>query len=128
MRGRELPGFMSTQAFYQCMSVYVEHWAQPMREIMMEVHAIAQEVSGGLADVLIQQYPALRDCIRQGAATVLANSIDRTKTQLENVLSKERDPFTLNDFLQQWVNKLRFDKFSEAVDVVFDNLKSPATN
>ena len=37
-------------------------------------------------------------------------------------MNKEKDPFTLNDFLQQWVNKLRFDRFSTAVDDVFENI------
>jgi interferon-induced GTP-binding protein Mx1 len=44
------------------------------------------------------------------------------------VLVREKDPFTLNDFLQQWVNKLRYDRFSDAVDESFDNAKSTGTD
>lgn len=33
-RGRELPGFMSAQAFYLCMSQYVDQW-QPLTAQLM---------------------------------------------------------------------------------------------
>ena len=38
--------------------------------------------------------------------------------------SLSQDPFTLNEFLEQWVNKIRFDRFSQAVDKCFDEAKS----
>lgn len=122
LRGRELPGFLSTQAFYMCMSLYVDSWEEPMKNMLKDVRKLAQEVAGKLADALIKQYPALRDSIRFAAATVLSDIFDDILSKLELLLNKEKDPFTLNDFLQQWVNKLRFDRFSAAVDDVFDNI------
>jgi interferon-induced GTP-binding protein Mx1 len=128
LRGRELPGFMSSQAFYMCMSQYVDRWYAPVQEMISDVRGIAQEVAGQLGDVLLVQYPALRDALRQAAARVLSDAVDETTKKLNDILSREKDPFTMNDFLQQWVNKLRYDRFSEAVDGVFDTAKTPASN
>jgi interferon-induced GTP-binding protein Mx len=126
LRGRELPGFLSTQAFYMCMSLYVDRWEEPMKEMLKEVRKIAQDAAGRLSDVLMAQFPALRDSIRFAASTVLSEIFDEILNTLDLVLEREKDPFTLNDFLQQWVNKLRFDGFSNAVDGVFDGLNPSA--
>lgn len=128
LRGRELPGFMSSQAFYMCMAQYVDQWQEPMQRLILDVKRVALEVSTELAEVLFVQYPGLRDSLRQVTETILANLTDVTTSKLTEVILREKDPFTLNDFLQQWVNKLRFDRFSQAVDNVFDNAKNPATN
>ena len=122
LRGRELPGFLSSQAFYMCMSQYVDLWVKPMQEMLSQVRTVVAEVSGQLADVILKQYPALRAEIRIATATILNDTADDTTRQLFDTLDREKDPFTLNDFLQQWVNKLRFDRFSDAVDDCFDSL------
>lgn len=74
------------------------------------------------------QYPSLREGLRIASARVLLDAVDDTTRKLQDALGREKDPFTLNDFLQQWVNKLRFDKFSEAVDNVFDVSVTPISN
>ena len=37
LRGRELPGFMSSQSFYMFMAQYVEAWREPARAAVSEV-------------------------------------------------------------------------------------------
>ena len=37
LRGRELPGFMSSQAFYMSMSQCVEKWSEPLHAMVEEV-------------------------------------------------------------------------------------------
>ena len=94
--------------------------------LIADVRGIAQEVAGKLADVLLVQYPSLRDTIRVVAARVLNEAVEEATKKVNDLLAREKDPFTMNDFLQQWVNKLRFDRFNEAVNTCFENAKTPA--
>jgi interferon-induced GTP-binding protein Mx1 len=124
LRGRELPGFLSSQAFYLCMSQYVEMWSKPGHELIIEVGTIAQNVAGALADSLLSQYPNLCRELRTISSKILTDSIEDCKKKLNDLLVREKDPFTLNDFLQQWINKLRYDRFSDAVDISFEHTKA----
>jgi interferon-induced GTP-binding protein Mx len=83
---------------------------------------------GRLADVLIAQYPCLRQTIRTAASDLLSASLESAAAKMSEVLSREKDPFTMNDFLQQQVNKLKVDRFNQAVDSCFENAKTPASD
>ena len=107
--------------------MYVVHVRINMyHSLIADVRGIAQEVAGKLADVLLVQYPSLRDTIRVVAARVLNEAVEEATKKVNDLLAREKDPFTMNDFLQQWVNKLRFDRFNEAVNTCFENAKTPA--
>ncbi len=110
------------------MAQYVDQWHDPMHRLAQEVRAVALEVATALADILFVQYPGLRDSLRTVTETILSELVETTASKLNDVIVREKDPFTLNDFLQQWVNKLRFDRFSQAVDATFDQAKNAATN
>jgi interferon-induced GTP-binding protein Mx1 len=38
---------------------------------------------------------------------------------LEGLVLREKDPFTINEFLQAHINKLRYDRFESSVDTAF---------
>ena len=61
------------------------------------------------------QYPALRETIRLVASRVLSDAVDQTTVKMKDILQREKDPFTMNDFLQQWVNKLKFDRYDKKI-------------
>ena len=42
----------------------------------------------------------------------------------QTLLAREKDPFTINDFLQAHINKLRYDRFDTAVERAFGSLQS----
>ena len=65
------------------------------------------------------QYPALRETIRLVASRVLSDAVDQTTVKMKDILLREKDPFTMNDFLQQWVNKLKFDRYDYLVTFIF---------
>jgi hypothetical protein len=111
LRGRELPGFMSQQAFHMCIAQYIDLWQEPMQELIQDVHSVAVDVSVHLAEVLFIQYPGLSAGFKNVAERALAGMAADTSSRLSNVLDREKDPFTLNIFLPQWVNKLRYDRF-----------------
>ena len=128
LRGRELPGFMSQQAFHMCMAQYIDMWQEPMTELIGDIHSTALEVSIKLAEILFVQYPGLQEAIKGVTEKALAIMVDELINKLNNVLIREKDPFTLNMFLPQWVNKLRYDRFINAVDKVFDESVSSNFN
>jgi len=127
LRGRELPGFMSSQAFYLCMSQYVDLWNGPMRALVEDVRAVTLEVCTELAQVLLAQFPGMRDALRVEIESILEKMSSEAHKQLLQVIAREQDPFTLNDYLEQRVNKIRFDRFSQAVDQCFEEIKSPVS-
>lgn len=127
-RGRELPGFMSSQAFYMCISEYVDQWCDPMQKLLEEVKLVAFHVATKLADVMLVQYPGLKQTLGKIVDEILETTCKKARDIVVEMLNREKDPFTLNDFLQQWVNKIRFDRFSVAVEETFDKARSPSNN
>ncbi|CAM9610022.1 unnamed protein product [Chrysoparadoxa australica] len=123
-RGRELPGFMSAQSFYMFMAQYVEAWRDPARAAVAEVRTVTLEVASRLLDVLVQQYPALREAVRGVASRALEVAYEEALTAVDDLIKKEKDPFTINDFLEAHINKLRYDRFEGAVRAAFKDLKS----
>lgn len=119
---------MSSQAFYMCMSQYVNNWEHPMQDLLKNVESVAIEVTGKLAGILLAQYPALQEAIRNVTEVVLQQFSTITVEKLTELMQREKDPFTMNDFLQQWVNKLRFDRFTKAVEESFESAKNPGSN
>lgn len=45
---------------------------------------------------------------------------------MDDLIQREKDPFTINDFLTQHINKIRFDRFETAVDNSFRAIKASA--
>ena len=78
--------------------------------------------------MLMVQYPALRDVIRSVASKVLSESLEGCTSKMAELIEREKDPFTLNDFLQQRVNKIKLDEFNAAVDRCFENARTPASD
>lgn len=128
LRGRELPGFMSSQAFYMCMSSYVDLWEEPMNQLMQEITRVAIHVTSKLGEILFIQYPKLQDTIKLLVEKVSEESLKHCTVKLSDILEREKDPFTLNEFLQQWVNKLRYDRFAKAVEESFEESKNLPNN
>ena len=126
LRGRELPGFLSSQAFYLCMSQYVDMWVKPAQDMILTIKSIAHDVTGALAQSLLPQYPNMCRELQSIAAQILNQAADECKIKLNDIIIREKDPFTLNDFLQQWINKLRYDRFSIAVDASFTSATKSA--
>lgn len=119
---------MSSQAFYMCMSQYVDLWESPVSELVQEVREVAMQGAVGIANLVLAPYPQMQDAVKQVLSTVLDEAIQKTNIHLDELLAREKDPFTLNEFLQQWVNKLRYDRFSKAIDQSFDAAKTPVAN
>lgn len=110
------------------MAQYVSAWEEPMEQIIKDVQIVAIQVAGRLAELLLGHYPILQESLKNATEKVLQEATQKALVKLTEILQREKDPFTLNEFLQQWVNKLRFDRFSKAVEQAFEQAKNPASN
>lgn len=119
---------MSSQAFYMCMAQYVDAWEKPMLDLIKQIQEVALEVSIKLADILFSAYPNLLEMMKSINEKILESLTHKSVERMHDLLFREKDPFTLNEFLQQWVNKLRFDRFTKAVELTFDHAKSAPSN
>jgi interferon-induced GTP-binding protein Mx1 len=119
LRGRELPGFMSAQSFYMFIQEFIDAWEAPARMAAAQMRALANEVVSELFQKIAVSYPVLRECFKEVASSILEQSECQALTLLEGLVMREKDPFTINEFLQAHINKLRYDRFESSVDSAF---------
>jgi len=119
LRGRELPGFMSAQSFYMFIQEFIDAWAPPARMAAAQMRALANEVVRELFEKIAASYPTLRESFQVVASSILETSEDEALQLLEGLVVREKDPFTINEFLQAHINKLRYDRFESSVDAAF---------
>ena len=77
-----------------------------------------------LVEAIALSYPALRDAYRGVAARILEGAEQTCTDAVDKILAREKDPFTVNDFLQAHINKLRHDRFQKAVNGAFAKTKA----
>lgn len=70
----------------------------------------------------------LQNVVKKATERVLENLAEETTQKLSDVLYREKDPFTLNIFLPQWVNKLRHDRFVNALNSCFERVNTHSSN
>lgn len=54
------------------------------------------EVATKLLDVLVVQYPALREAVRSVAGIVMETAYEAALEEVDELLAKEKDPFTVS--------------------------------
>ena len=119
LRGRELPGFMSAQSFYMFIQEFIDAWAAPARMAAAQMRALANEVVHEMFEKIAVSYPNLRASFQTVASSILESSEEEALGLLEGLVIREKDPFTINEFLQAHINKLRFDRFETSVNAAF---------
>jgi len=119
LRGRELPGFMSAQSFYMFIQEFIDAWAAPARMAAAQMRALASEVVCELFQKIAVSYPTLRNSLNEVALSILEETEGQALQLLDGLVMREKDPFTINEFLQAHINKLRYDRFEKSVDSAF---------
>jgi interferon-induced GTP-binding protein Mx1 len=72
-----------------------------------------------LFEKIAVSYPILRESFQEVACSILEASENESLRLLEGLILREKDPFTINEFLQAHINKLRYDRFETSVDDAF---------
>lgn len=63
------------------------------------MRSLSLEVATKLLDVLVVQYPALREAVRSVAGVVMEAAYEAALEEVDDLLSKEKDPFTVKSCL-----------------------------
>jgi len=113
---------MSAQSFYMFIQQYIDAWLPPARMAAAQTRALAAEVVAELFSKIAVSYPVLREEFVQVTATILEKTEEKCIKLLEALILREKDPFTINEFLQAHINKLRYDRFESAVQSAFTNV------
>jgi interferon-induced GTP-binding protein Mx len=119
---------MSSQAFYLVLSQCVDRWQPALHDLIQSLCEVAKEVCREMASLLLAAYPALQQAIVEVTNQVLEEAAVKATDHGQSLLDREKEPFTLNSFLQQWVNKLRYDRFAQAVEDAFTASSHPGSN
>ena len=99
-------------------------WKDPALVAVSQMCVLAWEVATKLVEAIAMGYPVLRDAYRGVASRIHETAEADCTVSVEAVLGREKDPFTVNDFLQAHINKLRHDRFASAVQEAFTKCKS----
>lgn len=60
------------------------------------MRSLSLEVATKLLDVLVVQYPALREAVRSVAGVVMETAYEAALEEVDDLLAKEKDPFTVS--------------------------------
>lgn len=63
---------------------------------LWQVRSLSLEVATKLLDVLVVQYPALREAVRSVAGIVMESAYEMALEEVDDLLAKEKDPFTVS--------------------------------
>uniref|UniRef100_A0A7S0MZ32 GED domain-containing protein n=1 Tax=Pyramimonas obovata TaxID=1411642 RepID=A0A7S0MZ32_9CHLO len=125
LRGRELTEVFNSRAFNYFVSVFVKDWVEISTECLKSCLLITREVLSGLVDDIFKQFPFLLSAVRETVVVKLVQ--DKYAQAVQNVsalLDLEGDPFTLNHYLWDTVNKTRLARFEEQLNSAIDESKS----
>jgi interferon-induced GTP-binding protein Mx1 len=118
LRGRELPGFHNSQAFYNFVASCVEAWRPAVEHCRVTVVQSARAVSARLLEKLAPAYPALAFEVTLVANRLINDLADCLSEKLDDIFVKESDPFTTNENMLELINQLRFRNFDRALEQV----------
>mmetsp|Transcript_191 Transcript_191/g.306 ORF Transcript_191/g.306 Transcript_191/m.306 type:complete len:668 (-) Transcript_191:94-2097(-) len=121
-RGRELPGFVSSQVFAGFIMDLVEGWRGVVDDCRVEVIRCARDVSSRISASLMSGYPELHSLILKITSSLLESTSDHLDSQLEALLQREQDPFTSQEVLLQLVNNIRCSSFDSVLRSVLDEV------
>lgn len=127
LRGRELPGFHNSQAFYNFVANSVEAWRPSVERCRAQVVQATRAVSALLVSKLMPSYPGMGSAVTDISTKLINEFSDELSSKLDDIFVKESDPFTTNENMLELINQLRFRNFERALEQVMASVKEPTT-
>ena len=123
LRGRELPGFHNSQAFYNFVANCVEGWRPAVERCRSQVVQSARRVSAQLLACLVPSFPSLSAAVTELCNRIVDDLSDELGAKLDSIFVKESDPFTTNENMLELINQLRFRNFERALAQVMGSIE-----
>ena len=123
LRGRELPGFHNSQAFYNFVAQSVEAWRPAVERCRARVVQSTRAVSAQLLSRMVPGWPAINVAVTDVANKLINDFSDDLSAKLDDIFVKESDPFTTNENMLELINELRFRNFDRALQQVMASIE-----
>ena len=120
-KGRELPGFLSSQVFSAFVVDVVEQWRVLVEDCRADAIRSAQEVSAVISSHVLEGHPDLLRSIQELTSSLLESASHELNAQLDVLLLREQDPFTHQQALVEVVNGVRCKSFESVLRKVLDS-------
>ena len=120
-KGRELPGFLSSQVFSAFVVDVVEQWRALVEDCRADAIRSAQEVSALISSHVLEGHPDLLRSIQELTSSLLESASHELNAQLDVLLLREQDPFTHQQALVEVVNGVRCKSFEAVLRKVLDS-------
>lgn len=118
--GRELPGFINSQAFYAYIIKLVEEWRPLVEDCKSLIIINTQRVSASICALYIREYPELCTALQIMTARLIEDMGTSLGAKIEALIAREQSPYTSQDVLLQVVNGIRFRTFDSVLRQVLD--------
>jgi len=118
MRGREMPGFLNSQVFFGFIIENVDSWHPAVNRCRSDIITITHQVTAQLIEVLAPQFPQLCSKVQGMVSTIIERRAEELTSKIDDIFTKESDPFTTNESMLLTVNAIREQKFSDELSRV----------
>ena len=120
MRGRELPGFPRHDVFKMFVKEYLKDWKDPAFSAIEDTGNILDEVFGIVVEhhVPQAQFPQLHFAITEALTSILQSRLEvaiKSSSGVQGLFEDESEPMTLNHYFMDTYNKIKMDKFEQAI-------------
>jgi len=122
MQGRELPGFPNTQVFYSFMVRNVLSWRPAVDRACLRAFQATSTVTALLMEKLVPQFPKLCEVVSKIADEEITKLTEEIHQEVDVLFLKESEPFTTNESMLDLINKIRFQKFDQALQAAISSL------
>jgi hypothetical protein len=120
LKTRGLSEIYNSQALVYFVDKMVQSWEAIAVTCLQNTVKLVDAAQGKLADDLFSAFPELRHSIRLTMQALVHSNVDAAEKQLALTHVNEREPFTLNHYLLDTLNKIRMADFEATLAAVLE--------
>jgi len=120
LKTRGLSEIYNSQALVYFVEKMVQSWEAIAVTCLQNTVKLVDAAQGKLADDVFSAFPELRHSIRLTMQALVHSNVDAAEKQLALTHVNEREPFTLNHYLLDTLNKIRMADFEATLAAVLE--------
>lgn len=124
MRGRELPGFLTSTVFNHFVTKFVESWRDPLYSLVDEIHTKVVTACMEIINHHVSGFRNIATTMKTKIHDIMSNAKENAKNAksggLEDLFSNELMPSTMNPHFMELYNQQRIESFREFMRQALD--------
>jgi hypothetical protein len=121
LKTRGLSEIYNSQALVYFVDKMVQSWEAIAVTCLQNTVKLVDAAQGKLADDVFSAFPELRRSIRLTMQALVHSNVDAAEKQLALTHVNEREPFTLNHYLLDTLNKIRMADFEATLAAMLEH-------